>query len=240
MSMVVISLDLAIKMNYIIRLEILKLTGRKMRRNIPIILTGIVLSLFFFEISTSTEPPNQQAPAIPDKLAEYMPLEINDWVEYDRSYWSIPHGYAWVEEITATVVGKDIVLEGEQAFIMKETGVSYDSIWVVFMDDEVRRYEDYPLDYSDYKVLLKLPLELGQRWVFSPFPVDRDTMYAYIFETDASVQVSAGKFEHCIHVYADHYKHFWFAPGIGIIKSSDAEADSLTGTDNDLMNYEIQ
>ena len=89
-------------------------------------------------------------------------------------------------------------------------------------------------------MLLKLPLEQGQRWAYSPFPVARDTVWAHVLDTDALVEVSAGEFGRCVYIYVHPFKHFWYAPELGLIKSSEAEPDSVTGTDNDLMNYQVE
>jgi hypothetical protein len=178
-----------------------------------------------------TEPPEQ--------LLKYFPVEVGDWRQYDRSYWSIPHGSAWVEEIIQSVIGIDTVLDGRLAYIFKDEGVSYDSIWFVFTENELRRYEFSPKDYSDYKVLLKLPLSPGQRWAFSPFEVQGDSVWAYLIDTSATVDVPAGQYRDCLHVFALPFEHYWFHPDLGIVRSSTAEDDSLTGTDDDLMNFEV-
>jgi hypothetical protein len=174
----------------------------------------------------------------PEQLLKYFPVEIGDWRQYDRSYWSLPHGSAWVEEIIQSVMGIDTVLDGKLAYIFKDEGVSYDSIWFVFTDNELRRYEFFPRDYSDYKVLLKTPLSPGQRWAFSPFKVEGDSVWAYLIDTNATVEVPAGQYKNCLHVFALPFEHYWFHPDLGIVRFSKAEEDSLTGTDDDLMNFD--
>ncbi len=190
-------------------------------------------------VSAQQPPEGQKEPGVAQALFRYMPLVVGQWRQYDRSYWSIPNGSAWVEEITQTVVGTDTVLDGRLAYILKDEGVSYDSIWVVFTDDEVRRYEDYPRDYSDYKVILKLPLKKGNWWAFNPFPVNGDTMWAFILDTDTTVKALDLEFDNCLHVFAMPFYHYWFKPGIGIVRFSSAESDSLTGTDDDLVNWDV-
>jgi hypothetical protein len=201
---------------------------------IILMLAGLIWSV------AAQQPPSEQPASSPDReLYRYVPLAPGQWRQYDRSYWSIVYGSAWVEEITQTVLGTDTVLDGRLAYILKDEGVSYDSIWVVFTDDEVRRYEDYPQDYSDYKVILKLPLKKGNWWAFNPFPVNGDTMWAFIQDTDVTVKALDLEFDHCLHVFAMPFYHYWFKPGIGIVRFSSAESDSLTGTDDDLVNWDV-
>ncbi|MBU1652391.1 hypothetical protein KKA00_09230 [bacterium] len=212
------------------------MNGKSMYLKYVVIILIIISALSIISDTGQTQDENK----VSEELLNYLPYDVGQWRQYDRSYWSIEHGSAWVEEITQTVVGSDEVLDGRFAYILKDEGVSYDSIWVVFVDDEIRRYEDYPEDYKDYKVLLKEPVVKGNWWNFNHYPVGGDSMKAFIVETGISVDNFDMTFDNCVHVYAMPYHHFYFKLGIGIVRSSEAKQDSLTGTDDELLNWEIE
>jgi len=210
--------------------------GKSMAHKVIAVLSVIVF-IGILTGGTTGQADENQNPA--DELQKYMPYDLGQWRQYDRSYWSMASGAAWVEEITQTVVGVDEVLDGRDACILKDEGVSYDSIWFVYMDDEVRRYEDYPEDYKDYKVLLKSPVEKGNWWLFNHYPVDGKSLEAHIVDTDATIELYQTTYEHCVHVFAQPYNHYYIKPGIGIVHSSEAKPDSVTGTDDELVNWQI-
>jgi len=159
---------------------------------------------------------------------------------FANNYFPFNGEYMWIREtenlLTTTIAidtifsGKEYTLEGgikgpgyEWGHYPKET---FDAC-IICLNGELRWYTDLSrtLDTINYSVLLKEPIETGNKW-----PYDHD-QYGFgndsvvVIATGLTVEVPAGTYDDCIkidirdkHDLEFDYYYLYFAPDIGIIK----------------------
>lgn len=161
----------------------------------------------------------------------YMPLAEGNWWEYrvTREEMGLQTGETYrfrevVEVVESNRHGTLYRIDSRE-----EAGTSYSSYWS-YANDKLTVFEDTDSRVGD--VYIQGPIQENNRWS----SMDRQNLHRWSYEiasTNATVNVPAGRFADCLYIIntssydsdealpgeEDHIYEFWFAPGVGYVKS---------------------
>ncbi len=194
-----------------------------MKFNFKKSLIGLVVLITLFQFSC------QKSPTGPQGIKDLFPLAVGNYWLYEGK---LCNWYCSDSEIWEEITGKDTIADGSSVFVkrkiiwhvpdsLSDTVISY----LKFEGNELREYPDKDYD-CQFKILLKLPLQIGTEWstdsCFCP-ACPRVVEITDSIEAVENIAVPAGDFNDCYRIVTGNgskpYTR-WFAPHIGITKST--------------------
>jgi hypothetical protein len=151
----------------------------------------------------------------------WYPMKIGNWWEYgEKEDGGSP---VPLDTLTFTILSSQEAFDGNTGYeCLVEEGYTVESTnWFVPVEDEIRLYyTDHPphADTLDHYTLLKLPVEVGNRWPV--VGIEQDTIWAEVISTTDRVAVPAGGFTDCVCVEFDGEvtTRFWFSSEVGLVR----------------------
>jgi len=171
----------------------------------------------------------QKSPTGPQPIENLFPLTVGNYWVYEGK---ICNWVCFDSEIWEEIIGKDTLSDGSLVFVkrkiifhsadLSDTLISY----LKFEGNELREYLDK--NYScEFKILLKVPLQIGAEWNIDTCFCDACPLMVAItdtIETMENITVPAGSFNDCYRIVTCNCPasivtgNRWFAPYIGITK----------------------
>ncbi len=170
--------------------------------------------------------------------AEYYPLRVGNFWEYrDNSNWYEYH-------LRKEVVDFCLIQGGIPAYKIKylrTRAVFQDTFeyeierftYEAFIDNEVRELYDLN-DTSNYEIMLRFPIKVGDSWHKPPEYSDSMVVISFFYDCVTAIEdvvTPAGEFEDCYKIEKNFLggdpeffrEERWFSPQVGFVKHSNFE-----------------
>lgn len=170
----------------------------------------------------------QKSPTGPEGIKDLFPLAVGNYWVYEGK---ICNWFCSDSEIREEIIEKDTLSDGSSVFVKRkifwdrsanysDTTISY----LKFEENELREYLNKDYDCK-FKILLKLPLQIGAEWnTDSCFCPACPLVVAITDSIEAveNIDVPSGNFNDCYRIVTGNGSSYpytrWFAPNIGITK----------------------
>jgi len=186
---------------------------------------------FLFLVSPLLLATCQKSPTGPQGIEDVYPLAVGNYWVYEGK--KILHWFLIDVEIREEIIGSEKLSDGNRAFVKRiitsyESSGVEDSVisYLQFVEDELREYSSK--DYTcKYNILLKLPLQPGDKWFandcFCPV-CPLVAAFEDSVDTTENVSVPAGEFINCFRIVNCNCPASivtgirWLEPNLGITK----------------------
>lgn len=182
---------------------------------IAIVIICVIVSVTL--TSCSKETPTQTT--TPTTTVDYFPLKVGNWWKYDNG------------TVTATIDSLVTLGDNTKAYLMNYTYSSKGSEFLYKKDST--QIAEYKYTGEIDRILLKLPIQIGQKWQYDFGTSEVDSIFVIGKE---NVTVPAGTFNDCLRLEIYNYSNtvkkldeiYLLAPNIGpVMWVFDGSADSL-------------